>query len=73
MPALGEAAWAARVGQLMTLREPGLQLRIGLSDAEGWQTLEVTAPTRPATVVEFDRAAIARVGGVSSIALRVFL
>lgn len=73
MPAIGDAAWVARVERLMTLGEPGLQLRIGQSDAEGWQTLEVTAPTRPTTVIEFDRAAMARVGGVSSIALRVLV
>ena len=73
MPVIGDADWAPRVGQLMTLREPGLQLRIGLSDAEGWQTLEVTAPTRPATVIEFDRAAVARVAGVPAISLRVLV
>ena len=74
MPPVHDAAeWSDRVARLMTLSEPGLQLRIGRSDAAGWQTLEVTAPTRPATVVEFDRDAIASVAGVQTISLRVLV
>ncbi|QJR37356.1 hypothetical protein [Gemmatimonas groenlandica] len=73
MPEVGDAvAWTSRVARLMTLAEPGLQLRIGTSDADGWTTLEVTAPSHPATVLEFDRDAMATVAGVPAIALRVF-
>lgn len=74
LPPIEDAVeWNDRVARLMTLDEPGLQLRIGRSDADGWQTLEVTAPTRPATVIEFDRGAMASVAGVPSIALRVLV
>lgn len=73
MPELGDAvAWTSRVARLMTLAEPGLQLRIGASDADGWTTLEVTAPSHPVTVLEFDRHAMGTVTGVPAIALRVF-
>ena len=72
MPELGDAvAWTSRVARLMTLTEPGLQLRIGASDADGWTTLEVTAPSHPATVLEFDREAMVTVAGVPAIALHV--
>lgn len=72
MPELGDAvAWTSRVTRLMTLAEPGLQLRIGASDADGWTTLEVTAPSHPPTVLEFDRDAMATVAGIPAIALRV--
>jgi hypothetical protein len=72
LPEVGDAAaWTSRVARLITLAEPGLQLRIGASDADGWTTLEVTAPTRPATVLEFDREAMATVAGVPAITLRV--
>jgi len=72
MPELGDAvAWTSRVARLITLAEPGLQLRIAASDADGWTTLEVTAPSHPATVLEFDRDAMAAVAGVPAIALRV--
>ena len=72
LPDVGDpAAWTSRVARLMTLAEPGLQLRIGASDADGWTTLEVTAPSHPATVLEFDREAMTTVAGVPAIALRV--
>ena len=73
MPEVRDAvAWTTRAARLMTLAEPGLQLRIGASDADGWTTLEVTAPSHPATVLELDRHAMATVAGVPAIALRVF-
>lgn len=55
----------------LPLAEPGLQLCLGTSDADDWTTLEVTAPSHPATVLEFDREAMTTVAGVPAIALRV--
>ncbi len=72
LPQVDDAvAWTSRVARLMTLAEPGLQLRIGASDADGWTTLEVTAPSHPATVLEFDREAMATIAGVPAISIRV--
>ena len=65
------AAWSVRMTQIMTLQEPGVQLRLGAMQAGAWQTLEVTVPSRPPTLVEFDRAALGELVGSGVVQLRV--
>lgn len=72
VPGVDDAdAWAERLVKVVTLHEPGLQLRIGAMADGAWQTLEVTVPSRPPTRVEFDRTALAQLGGCTSAVLRV--
>ncbi len=64
VPALTtQAAWAAHMTRLVTLRQPGARLRVGRAKANGWSTLEVRAPTRPETIVEFDHDALQQLLG----------
>jgi len=62
-----QVAWAAHMTRLVTLREPGARLRVGRAKRNGWSTLEVRAPTRPETVVEFDRDALRQLLGGAEI------
>jgi hypothetical protein len=57
-PVTDAAAFSAQLTRIVTLRELGAQLRVNHATAEGWHTLEVRVPTRPTTVVEFDRDAL---------------
>lgn len=72
--ATDHAAFAAQLTRLVTLREPGVQLRVGDTDAHGWRTLQLRVPTNPATVVEFDRQALRQILGDAEahVELRVF-
>lgn len=72
LPATTDAhEWTARLTQIMTLQEPGVQLRLGAMHDGTWHTLEVTVPTRPPTLVEFDRAALTQLTEHTAVALRV--
>jgi hypothetical protein len=72
LPEISDAtAWAERMSRIVTLREPGLQLRVAASDANGWRTLEVTVPTTPPRVVEFDQEALASLTGYGAVSMRV--
>jgi hypothetical protein len=57
------AAWAAHMKRVVMLQEPGTQLRVQQTMANGWHTLEVRVPTRPTTIVEFDRDALCQLLG----------
>jgi hypothetical protein len=59
-PAYAEA-WETQLEALLTLQVPGARLRVAGADANGWRLLELRAPTRPETVVQLDRAAVAQV------------
>ena len=72
VPSLRDAeAWHDRMSQIMTLQEPGAQLRIGTMSNGAWRTLEVTVPSRPPMLVEFDRAALVQVVGAERVQLRL--
>jgi hypothetical protein len=62
-PISDAAAFSAQLTRIVTLREPGAQLRVNHATANGWHTLEVRVPTRPTTVVEFDRDALCQLLG----------
>jgi hypothetical protein len=64
-PLSDAAAFSAQLTRIVTLREPGAQLRVNHATADGWHTLEVRVPTRPTTVVEFDRDALRQLLGNS--------
>lgn len=58
LPAAGDmAAWRDHLVQLVTLRVPGMQMRVRSADSTGWRTLEFAAPTAPASVAHVDREA----------------
>ncbi len=59
-PAYAEA-WETQLEALLTLQVPGARLRVAGADPHGWRLLELRAPTRPETVVQLDRAAVAQV------------
>lgn len=66
------AAWAARMRRVLSLEEPDTRLRVGDANANGWQTLELAVPTRPVTIVQIDRAALASlVDGAVTVRLRI--
>lgn len=69
-----QAAWAHHMQRLVTLQMPGTQLRIQSTNANGWDTLEVRVPTRPTTIVEFDRDALQQLLGDTNanVTLRAF-
>ncbi len=52
------AAWANRMRRVLSLQEPATRLRVGDVNGSGWQTLEVSVPTRPPTIVQVDRGAL---------------
>lgn len=52
--------WETQLESLLTLRVQGARLQIQSVDSHGWRILEVRAPTNPETVVQLDRAALAR-------------
>jgi hypothetical protein len=64
-------AWETELEALLTLAVPGARLAITHADANGWQQLELRAPTCPETVVQLDRAGLASVLGVAPDAVRV--
>lgn len=66
-PTIGtdDAAWADRMRRILTLQEPGTRLRVGAVNSNGWQTLEVAVPTRPATIVQVDREAMGQLLGAA--------
>lgn len=66
-------AWETELEALATLQVPGARLAVRHADASGWQQLELRAPTRPETVVQLDRGAMAAVFGCVAEALRVEL
>lgn len=70
-PVRDAAAWRDRVAQILTLQEPGVQLRVGAMRDGVWQTLEVTVPTRPPMLLECDRAGLEQVVGTGAVQLRV--
>lgn len=66
------AAWATRMRRVLSFQEPGTRLRVAAVTASGWQTLEVAVPTRPPTVVEVDRDALASLlGGAVAVRLKI--
>jgi hypothetical protein len=65
--------WATDLEALLTLQHAGARLAVRQADATGWQQLELRAPTRPETVVQLDRAAVAQLFGCAEDALRVEL
>jgi hypothetical protein len=69
-----QAAWAHHMHRLVTLQMPGTQLRVQTTNANGWDTLEVRVPTRPTTIVEFDRDALQQLLGDTNanVTLRAF-
>lgn len=62
-PISDAAAFSAQLTRIVTLREPGAQLRVNRATSDGWHTLEVRVPTRPTTIVEFDRDALCQLLG----------
>jgi hypothetical protein len=64
-------AWLAYQQRLLTMQEPGLQLRIGAHDGRSWRTLEVSVPSQPPMRVEVDRDAYRQLVGTDSIILRI--
>ena len=61
-PARAES-WSTQLEALLTLQVPGARLRVAQADGDGWQLLEVRAPTQPETVVQVDRASLGRLLG----------
>jgi hypothetical protein len=65
-------AWLAQLTRLITLQVPGSRMRVTSMGRDGWETLEVRAPSRPETVLEFDRGALGKVlGDGAGVRLRV--
>jgi hypothetical protein len=62
-PAHDPVAWAHRLRRVLALQEPGSRLAVEAADATGWQRLSVAVPTRPPTLVQVDRDALARLLG----------
>ncbi len=71
-PAIPEV-WETELAALLTLQTPGARLAVARADAHGWRELELRAPTRPETVVQLDRAAVARVLDADADSVRVEL
>jgi hypothetical protein len=72
LPPVSDAVeWRDRLEHIMTLQEPGVQLRIGSMSNGAWRTLEVTVPSQPPMLVEFDRDALAQVLGAERVQLRL--
>ncbi len=64
--------WATRMRTVLSLQEAGTRLRVGTVGANGWQTLEVAVPTRPPTIVQVDREAVATLlNGAVTVRLRI--
>lgn len=59
-PSQDPSAWASRMRSVLSMQEPGTQLRVGNGDGNGWKTLEVAIPTQPPTIVQVDRNAVAQ-------------
>ncbi|MFO0094320.1 MAG: hypothetical protein ACK54K_08445, partial [Gemmatimonadaceae bacterium] len=57
------AEWVHRLRRVLTLQEPGMRVGVGSADAHGWQSLQVTVPTRPLTLLHVDRDAMGQVLG----------
>lgn len=70
-PVHDASAWHDRMVRILTLQEPGVQLRVGAMNDGAWQTLEITVPSRPPMLVECDRAGLAQVVGAGAVQLRV--
>jgi hypothetical protein len=68
--------WQTRLEALLTVQVPGARLRVTRANADGWQWLELRAPTQPETVVQLDREAVAQLVGATpettNVELRVF-
>ena len=62
---------AAELESLLTLQLPGTRLSVTHVDDEGWRELELRLPSQPETVVQLDRAAVARVFGGTPDTVRV--
>ncbi len=54
-------AWQTQLEALLTLQTPGARLAVAAADAQGWRMLELRASTRPETIVQLDRSAVAQV------------
>jgi hypothetical protein len=65
--------WETELEALLTLQVPGARLAVTQADADGWRELELRAPTRPETVVQLDRAAVAGVFGAEPDTVRLEL
>lgn len=65
--------WETQLESLLTMRIPGARLAVARADMHGWRELELRAPTVPETVVQLDRAAVARVLDADESAVRVEL
>lgn len=61
-----QESWETQLESLLTLQVPGARLQVTHADAEGWRLLELRAPTQPETVVQLDRAAVARAFGTDA-------
>jgi hypothetical protein len=71
-PARDPVAWTERLRRVLMLQEPGVRLRVGHATAHDWQTLEVTVPTQPPTLLQVDRPAVAQLlGGAGAVRLRI--
>ncbi len=51
--------WETQLEALLTLQVPGARLQVIEADTQGCRLLELRAPTRPETVVQLDRGALA--------------
>ncbi len=65
--------WETQLESLLTLRIPGARLAVARADRKGWRELELRAPTLPETVVQVDRAAVARILDADASSVRVEL
>lgn len=54
-------AWETQLESLLTLQSPGARLQVISADTQGWREIELRAPTQPETVVQLDRAAVAKI------------
>lgn len=59
-------AWHEHLLRFVRLQHPRMQLRVVRADTDGWQQIELSAPTVPLSVVQLDRQGMARLLGADA-------